>query len=188
MFTQVIEAIKDITGPRFYFIALLGFFSFLAVTFKDEIKSYQFNPKELMTCSNEAGLVSKLVTIKAKNENIGGYIIYLYQPRTDSYYKKLVSTDIPFIKENAFYKSIPLNAQKYLNYILIDRESAYVDGSEGPRAMELTNEYGAEYIYVYNIFMKETIGEIIFTFKSKPTQQQLEELDKELKNSKYYII
>ena len=91
------------------------------------------------------------------------------------------------LKENKFFKSIPINTQKYLNYRLVGKEYAlmqYDVNEEKDYAMT----YAADYILIYNIHVKETIGEVVFTFNVKPTPQEIEVLLKKLRAIKYFVI
>lgn len=188
MYAEILKTIKDITGARFYFITSLLFVLIAAVLFKDEIKQFNFNPKELRECSNQEGLVTKLKSIESKYDSVKGYVFYLYQPNVDSYYKRLVVSDLAYINNNDFFKAMPLNSQKYLNYLLIEKEYVFVSADESKKEAEIAIQYDAEYVYIYNVFLKETVGEIILTFKHKPTQQELDAITKDLRNVKYYVI
>jgi hypothetical protein len=187
MFAQLLTAIKDLTGARFYFLTTLIFVAFLAMTFKDQIKQFDFNPKELRKCSNEKGLLQKLIDIRQQHRLTTGYALFLYQPKEESYYKKLVSTDNAYLKSNEYFQAIPLNTQKYLNYLMIEREYVLLS-TDDTNCKDYITEYGSDYVLVYNIYVKETIGEVIFTFDVKPTQDEINALVKDLRNVKYYVI
>lgn len=187
MLTQIITAIKDITGFRFYFLTILLFIGFLLVTFKDSLKQLKFNPQELQTISNKEGLNAKLEAVKQADPLATGYICFLYQPKHDAYFKALAATDLEFVKTNSYFKAMPLNAQKFLNYTLIEKEYALLEYTD-PNATDYIQTYNADYILVYNIYVKETIGEVIMTFDVKPTQAQIDILVKKLRTIKYFII
>lgn len=187
MLAQVILAIKDITGFRFYFLVLVLLLLFLVNMFQDSLKQISFSPRELQQISNEKGLQLTLEQIKQGDPLIRGYIFFIYQPKQDSYFKGLVATDIPFIKENTYFKAMPLNAQKYLNYLLIQKEYALLEYKDH-QAADYINTYNSDYILVYNVYVKETIGEVILTFDVKPTPEQISLLLKKLRPIKYFVI
>lgn len=187
MLPQVLSAIKDITGMRFYFLVFVLFLCFIIVLFKDNFKQIKFKPQELQQVSNEVGLTHTLEGLKENDKLITGYIFFLYQPKHDSYFKKLITTSIPFVKSNEYFKAMPLNAQKYLNYLLIEKEYALLEYTD-PQAVDYVNTYNADYILVYNVLVKETIAEVILTFDVKPTQDQINLLVKKLRPIKYFVI
>lgn len=187
MLTQVITAIKDIRGLRFYFLVMVLFVGFVLLTFKDDLKQINFHPEDLNEVSNEQGLQTELTSIKASDKLITGYIFFLYQPKHDSYYKKLVATDIPFVQQNKYFNAMPLNAQKTLNYLLIEKEYALLE-FDNPEVADQTNTYNADYVLVYNVYVKETIAEVILTFDIKPSKDQINVLLKRLRPIKYFVI
>lgn len=187
MLTQIINAIKDITGFRFYFLVFVLFAGFLLLTFKDEIKQLKFNPEDLQEISNNNGLKLTLDNLKKDDPLITGYIFFLYQPKHDSYYKRMQYTDMSFVKDNKFFEAMPLNAQKYLNYRLIEKEYTLLDYHD-PEAVDYTNTYNSDYVLVYNVYVKETIAEVVLTFDIKPSAAQINVLLKKLRPIKYFVI
>lgn len=187
MLTQIINAIKDITGFRFYFLVLVLFLGFTLFLFKDNLKQLTFKPQELQEVSNQAGLQVSLDHIKKEHPLITGYIFFLYQPKHDAYFKKMVTTDIELVKQNEYFNAMPLNAQKYLNYLLVEKEYALLEYTDTKAQAEI-HTYNADYVLVYNVYVKETIGEIIFTFDVKPTPEEIQVLLKKLRPVKYFII
>jgi len=187
MLAQIITAIKDITGARFYILVLTLFLGFLVYTFKDSLKQNAFSPRELQTISNEKGLQATLENLKKEDPLIRGYIFFVYQPKHDSYYKRLVVTDITFVKDNKYFQAMPLNAQKYLNYLLIDKEYALLEYKDSQAADYITT-YNSDYVLVYNVYVKETIAEVILTFDVKPTEEEINLLVRRLRSIKYYVI
>ena len=184
---KLITALKDFKDNRFYFITILLFVGFLIFTFKDSIQETTFKPATLQQVSNLPGLTSSLESIKSSHPLIVGYGFYMYQPKVDAYYKTLIATDIPYIKENKFFQSIPLNTQKYLNYRLVGNEYALLEYSK-EEEREYTQTYAADYVLVYNVYVKETIAEVIFTFNVKPTQEEVQVILKKLRSIKYFVI
>jgi len=187
---KLITALKDFKDNRFYFIVFILFIGFMVYTFKDSIQENAFKPETLQEVSNQKGLEASLIAIKLEHPLIVGYAFYMYQPKVDAYYKSLVATDIPYIKENQFFKSIPLNTQKYLNYKLVDREYALMEYNNKVEAeqAEYTQTYAADYVLVYNVKVKETIAEAIFTFNVRPTQEEIDVLLRKLRTLKYFVI
>lgn len=184
---KLINALKDFKDNRFYFLTLLLFVGFIAFTFKDFITETTFKPETLQKISNQKGLTATLEAIKTEHPLVVGYMFYMYQPKTEAYYKSLVSTDIPYVKENKFFQSIPLNTQKYLNYRLVEKEYVLLEYTN-PEENEYTQMYAADYVMVYNVRVKETVAEIIFTFNVKPTPEEMIVLLKKLRTIKYFVI
>lgn len=187
MLTQIITAIKDITGPRFYFLVTLLFLGFMLITFKDQLKQIEFKPENLQSISNEKDLVTALDDIKRNTPLMRGYIFFIYQPKHDSYYKRMVHSDISFVNSNDYFKAMPLNAQKYLNYTLIGKEYTLLS-FDNPLEAEYTNMYNADYVLVYNVYVKETIAEVVMTFDIKPSPAEIDLLIRKLRPIKYYVI
>lgn len=184
---KLITALKDFKDARFYCLVILLFMGFIAYTFKDKIQEITFKPQTVQEVSNEKGLMTTLEATQAAHPLIVGYAFYLYQPKVDAYYKTLIWTDIPYIRDNRFFKSIPLNTQKYLNYRLVGQEYALLDYSV-PEEKEYAEIYAADYVLVYNVRVKETIAEVILTFNVKPTQGEVDVLLKNLRTIKYFVI
>jgi hypothetical protein len=184
---KILETLKGFTDKRFYVLVILLFLGFLIWTFQDTIKEKNFKPQELQEVSNETGLTSSLEALKIKHPLVTGYAFYLYQPLAESYYKTLNSTDIKYMNDNKFFKSIPLNTQKYLNYRLVDKEyvlMSYKNAEEKP----YTDMYASDVLLFYNVRVKETIAEVIITFNVAPTPEEIEVIVRELRTIKYYII
>lgn len=184
---NLITALKDFKDARFYTLVFILSLGFIVFTFKDKIQEITFNPQSIQEVSNEKGLVTTLESIKEEHPLIVGYAFYLYQPKIDAYYKSLIWTDIPYVRDNRFFKSIPLNTQKYLNYRLVAREYALLEYTNAEEN-EYTQTYAADYIFVYNVKVKETIAEVILTFNVKPTQEEVEVLLRNLRPIKYFVI
>lgn len=187
MLTQLITAIKDITGFRFYFLVTMIFIGFLLITFKDSLKQLSFSPQTLQVVSNEEGLLTSLREVKQSDPFVKGYICFLYQPKQDAYFKNLAATDLEFVKTNSYFKAMPLNAQKYLNYLLIEKEYTLLEYTDSD-AQDYIHMYNSDYILVYNVYVKETIAEVILTFDVKPSKEQIAILIKKLRPIKYFII
>lgn len=184
---KLITALKDFTDKRFYVLVAVLFLGWLVFTFQDSIKEITFKPQTLQEVSDEKGLVNTLESIKTQHPLIIGYAFYMYQPKADAYYKTLVTTDITYIKENHFFKSIPLNTQKYLNYRLVEKEYVLMEYMNSEEKV-YTDTYASDYVLIYNVKVKETIAEVIFTFNVKPTSEEIEVILRKLRSLKYFVI
>lgn len=184
---KLINALKDFKDNRFYFITVLLFVGFMIYTFKDKIQETTFKPQTLQEISNESGLKTSLESIKVQHPLIVGYAFYIYQPKVEAYYKSLVLSDITYVHENNFFKSIPLNTQKFLNYRLVGNEYVLFEYTNKEEA-EYTHTYASDYVLIYSVYVKETIGEVIFTFNVKPTPAEIEVIVKSLRTIKYFVI
>lgn len=187
MLQQIIQQIKDIHGFRFYFIISVLFAIFLVITFKEEIRHFEFNAEELNEVKDKEGLIIALKRLKHEHKLVNGYIFYIYQPTKNSYYKRLVDTDIPFIEQHEYFKGMPLNTQKYLNYLLIDNEYVLLSYKK-KEEQDYIETYASDYVYVYNVKMNETIAEVILTFDVEPSEQELQLISKKLKTIKFYLM
>lgn len=184
---KILETLKGFTDKRFYVLIALLSIGWIIYIFQDQIKEYSFNPQNLQEISNETGLLATLESTKVKHPLATGYAFYLYQPRSDAYYKTLMGTDVKYMKDNRFFQSIPLNTQKYLNYRLVEREYILLSYSN-IEEKSYTDMYASDYILVYNVKVKETIAEVIITFNVSPTPEEIEVILKELRTIKYFII
>ena len=184
---KIITVLKDFKDNRFYLLIFLLFAGFLIFTFKDVIKEITFIPETLQEVKNLKGLEITLTQLKVEHPLIVGYAFYVYQPKVEAYYKSLMITDISYVSDNDFFKSIPLNTQKYLNYRLVGKEYTLLE-YVNPEERDYTQTYAADYVLVFNVYVKETIGEVIFTFNVKPTQEEIEVLLRKLRVIKYYVI
>ena len=70
---------------------------------------------------------------------------------------------------------------------MIEKEYALLEYTD-PQATDYVNTYNADYIFVYNVYVKETIAEVVLTFDIKPTPDQITRLIKRLRPIKYYVI
>lgn len=181
--SKLIEQLKDVTGFRFYFLVTAALLLILTFIFKDEIsirvKNADFKRVEFKEVRDLKGLEVNLSTIK--DSTMSDYIVYIYQPKQKSYYKRVLTTSSDLVKSimrlqgSYIEDQITINnAFKDSNYILLSKDKLTPD-------TEYLHELGMNYILVYRLGGSiQPIGEIHMVFILKPTQEKIDETIKKL--------
>lgn len=194
MLEQLIITLKDVTGPRFYFVTVLIFIASLGYIFQEPItvviKSKTFKAIEFREAKNLSGLKTGIDKILLVHPNIMDYGVYLYQPREEAFYKKLVLSNNEVANTSSHMQGIYLKDQPSLNeafkktdYVLFDQLDL-----QKPDLVYLA-KINTSYVLFYKLQINdEIIGEICIRFKQKPTLEEMGVLLPELSPLIYLYI
>jgi len=179
-FSEVIKALKEITGPRFYFIVSLCFLAGLIYIFREPltvtIQEISFERVEFREVRDLKGLEISLETLKDK-KHYSNYTVYIYQPKYKSFYKRIILTDSDIVKAVSRLQGSYLDDQPTINnalskgmYILLDYEDPKPD-------TQYLHDIGFKYLFIYKLgSAKNPIGEIHIGLSTKPTQKDISSL------------
>lgn len=181
LFDNVVEAIKDLKGFKFYFVVILVFLFATTYMCKDAITLYVKSHTDIQfrECRDAAGL-SKALDIVIKEDTVTtSYIVYLYEPINNSIYKRMVVTDNLNVLHSPALQGIYLNTQPTLSKELQDHDYYLADNIEIAKHPDTQYwlSFGNETILVYALKANgKVIGEIWFKFKRSPTPLELEKV------------
>lgn len=181
---SIINALRNLTSARFYVTIALMFILLLGVIYKDAvtvaIKDITFNPVEFREVKDLKGLEVSLDQINKKFDFVDSYAVYIYQPKEASYYKKVVVTNSDVVKRSVSLQGSFLEDQPTMNNMILQQDYFTLDKGDKEEDIKFMKELGIESLFVYRLYKKKTLGEIIFILKRKPNALELEELVKEV--------
>lgn len=181
---KILEQLKSLKGFRFYFIVVTIFLLILTFTFKDEIsvrvKNMDFKRVEFREARDLKGLEVNLNTL-IDTSLVMDYIVYIYQPKYKSYYKKVLTTSSDLVKSIARLQGSYIEDQTTINAGLKDNNYVMLSKDESTPDTDYLHELGMDYILVYRLgSIQEPIGEIQIVFRTKPTSEQIKVITKKL--------
>ncbi len=193
---RVASTLQGFSNIKFYFIVGLVFIASIAFMLKEPItlyiKSKSFTSINFRECRDVSGLEKALNEVLQRHPNCEKYTVYLYQPKDESFYKKLILTTSVIAKNSPSLQSIYLKDQPTIMEAFKTRDFYLFDKNEAMDKQDL------KYLYKLNInsalFFKlmindQAIGEIAFRFKQRPSAEELDILIKELSPLIYmYVI
>lgn len=190
---SIIQALKDLTGARFYFIAVLAFLLIVGSLFKDTIdiaiKDVSFSKVEFRDTRDMKGLEVALGRIKQADSVIKSFTVYIYQPKERSYYKKLLITDDEIVKSTVALQGSYLEDQPTINTVFETKKYLMIDETVHNADIAFMKDLGFDNVLVYKLESKTTIGEIHLNFYRRPTQEELNKILKQLAPLVYvYVI
>jgi hypothetical protein len=193
--SRVVSTYNNFSDLKFYFTVIMAAFLALAYVYKDTIdltlRNHAYSLTEFRECRNISGLEKDLSSLLVSNPNVVRYGVYLYEPKNQSFYKKLVLTNSEIAKNSPSLQSIYLKDQPSINevfktnpYYLVDR----VD-MEKPDLKYLA-DISTGCVLFYKLTVNGvTVGEINLRFINKPTPAELEDTIRKLSPLMYlYII
>lgn len=180
---EIIQAFKNIRGPRFYFLTTLLFLSLLVYTFQDalvtKVKDITFEQVEFREIRDLKGLEVALERLYDP-EIYNSYTVYIYQPKQKSFYKRMILTNSDLVKavsklQGSYIEDQPtINEHfKLNNYIILDHEHPKPD-------TQYLHDIGFQYLFICKLQNYVTIGEIHVSFIKKPTEDQIIKLNRQL--------
>lgn len=194
LFDNLVQIIKDLRGFKFYFVTLLLFILIATYTIRDSLTLYvkTHTSIEFRECRDIPGVTTAMAAIEKRNPLIKGYSIYLFQPKNNAIYKRLVLTDDPIVKGATSMQGIYLRDEPTVNihleqdsYYLITRDEAlkHIDTQE---IADLNLTPVLFYALKSN---NAVIGEINLRLDHSPTPQELDKILKELSPILYnYVV
>lgn len=198
---QLIEALKNFGGFRFYFLSLIITLMILIYLFKDDIASLLEKKEEIVQHRRIRDLngLDLLLSELFISEIHNNYLVFLYQPRIDPIIKSLeLMYDIRGVSNPSRLRIVSLDSQPTLNTLFRQgKYSMIVLSKDHPKPdLEYLHHLGLDYILVveleyYSAEIKDymTIGEIHFSFRQEPTNEQISTILKGLEGvtNKYVI-
>ena len=190
---ELIKALKDLTGFRFYFIVVLIFLLVVGNMYKDTIsvavKDVTFSRVEFRECRDLKGLEVSLLKIKERFPIIDNFTVYIYQPKDRSYYKKVILTDDDKVKSSLTLQGSYIEDQTTINEALKTKDYLLLDDSGDNPDIKFMRELGFEHLLIYRLHQRNNIGEIHLALRRKPTPQELTDVLKAISPLMYlYII
>ena len=190
---EIIKALKDLAGARFYFIVTLIFLLVVGNMYKDTIsvavKDVTFSRVEFRECRDLKGLEVALQEISKKDTLINSFTVYIYQPKERSYYKKVLITNDDIVKSTQSLQGSYLEDQPTINTAFETKPYLLINDMLDSPDTKFMKELGFEHLLVYKLHYKTTIGEIYLNLNHSPNQEELQRLVKVLSPLMYiYII
>lgn len=191
----IVTGFRKIHGAKFYFISILIALLTLSVIYKDTIeisvKGRLFSATDFREARNPYALQTAMDELVKKDTNVMSYGVFLYEPKNQSFYKKLILTNSEIAKNSPALQSAYLKDQPSINaaldvngyYLIDDIELAKPD-------LKVLKDLGVVSALYYRLTSNGIpVGEITLRFKEKPTAHELDTLLKTLSPYLYtYII
>lgn len=196
MFEQILLGVKDITGPRFYFITSLIFLLLVGFIFQGAIttlvKSSLYTELEYREFRNVLGLDAALQSLTSKDSNVLEYGVYIYQPKNGSFYKLLTAGNSAIARNSPAVSRMYLKDQPYINEQFKTNDFFIADELDikTKTDFEYSKQIGAKSVLFFKLKIRgTTIGEIVVRFKTKPSVIEVEKLIHDLSPLTYlYVI
>lgn len=190
---EIITALKDLSGTRFYFIVTLIFFLIIGNVYKDTIsvavKEVTFSRVEFRECRDLKGLEVALETLSKRDSIINNFTVYIYQPKDRSYYKKVILTNDDLVKSTLSLQGSYIEDQPTINKQFADNSYMLLNSTMDNTDTRFMRELGIDHLLIYKLHNKTDIGEIYIGLKHQPSPQELTDLLKALSPLMYiYII
>lgn len=193
---RVVTTFKLLGNAKIYVIGLFITIISLSLIFKSTIeitiKGKLFSATDFRECRNPYALQTAMDNIAKQDTNITSYSVFLYEPKNQSFYKKLIITNNDVARESPSLQMRYLKDQPTINtsldangYFLIDP----IDLSTHPD-LKLLKDLGVTDVLYYRLSSNNVaVGEIELRFKHRPSPQELDTLLKTVSPFLYtYII
>jgi len=181
---ELVKALKDLAGARFYFIVTLIFLLIVGNMYKDTIsvavKDVSFSRVEFRECRDLKGLEVALQQIQKTDTLIKSFSVYIYQPKERSYYKKVILTNDDIVKSTTSLQGSYLEDQATINEAFLTKNYLLIDNTIEGTDTQFMTELGIDHLLVYKLQYKTVIGEIHLNLTHSPTQGELSHLVKTL--------
>ncbi len=192
-FAEIIKALKELTGTRFFIVMILLTIGFFVYLFRDEMASAvqnTFTEKriEFREVRDLRGLEMALNMIKTKY-SVKNYAVYIYQPKEYAYYKKMILTDSDIIKSVTGLQGSYLDEQAYVNGILEENEYILLNEDEISDETAYYHSLGFNSLMIRRLkFNDAIIGEIYIIFDVRPSAELVQQISKELAPLNYVYV
>lgn len=193
---RVVSTFKMLGGAKFYVSAFFITVVALSLIFKDTIevsvKGKLFSATDFREARNPYALQTAMEDIVKQDTNIRYYEVFLYEPKQNSFYKKLVITNSEVAKNSPALQMRYLRDQPTINaalgangYFLIDEVDI-----QTKKDLKILKDLGVTDALYYRLTSDGvSVGEIALRFKHRPTALELDSLLKQLSPFLYtYII
>lgn len=194
LFDNLVEAIKDLKGFKFYFVVVLVFIFSVTYTVKDSLTLYikTHTNIEFRECRDQQGLQTAMTKFEASNPLCKGYTVYLFQPKNNSIYKKLVVSDDSVILHTPLMQGVYLKDEPTIN-IRLNEDSYYLlthDEAIKHIDTQVLADLNLTPVLFYALKVNNVIvGEINLNLDHMPTPAELDKMLKDLSPMLYsYVI
>jgi hypothetical protein len=190
---KLLDTLKEISSVRFYFIVTLSFFLILANIYREPltsaVKETSFTSAKFRECRDLEGLEVALDDINKRNEFINSYTVYMYQPLSRPYYKKMLISNSVLVKKISTLQGSLIQDQPTFNRLLAKEDYFILEADSPTDDTQFMKDLNIDYLLVYRVYDKGMIGEIVLILTRKPTDQELKKLLKDLSPLVYeYVI
>jgi len=182
-----VSTFRSLGSLKFYFVAFLIALCILGVTFRDTIdltvKGKLFSATDFRECRDPYKLQIDMDTIAKSNPNIDKYVVFLYEPKNQSFYKKLILTNSEIARNSPSLQMRYLKDQPSINAALDANGYYLVDqiDMQTKTDLKVLKDLGVVSVLYYRLSADGVpCGEIGIQFFQRPTPQELEKLLKQL--------
>lgn len=194
LFDNLVEAVKDLKGFKFYFVVVLVFLFAITFTVKDSLTLYvkTHTDIEFRECRDTPGLTDALSKMEHSNSNVKGYAVYLYQPKNNAIYKRLVITDDQIVKATPSMQGVYLKDEPTINMRL--REDSYYLMTHDEAIKHIDTQILDDLNLTPTLFFAlksngTVIGEINLKLDHRPTPAELDQILRALTPMLYsYVV
>lgn len=192
-FAEILRVLKELSGLRFYLVLGMFLVGFLIFLFRDElsskIQSYSVNEVEFREVRNLKGLENSLNAIQIIHPIVNSYVVYIYQPKEKSFYKKMILTNSDIVKSITRLQGSYIDEQKYLNDALEDVSYVVISEDDYINEMQELHFMGIKHVLIKKfVDTQNTIGEVHLFLNSKPNKEEVDLLLKDLSPLNYMYI
>jgi len=190
---DIIKALKDLSGMRFYFIVSLIFLLVIGSLYKDTIsvavKDVTFSRVEFRECRDLKGLEVALESLSKRDSLIKNFSVYIYQPKTRSYYKKVIITNDDLVKTTTSLQGSYIEDQPNINQKFEEGDYMLLNATSEEADSKYLRALGIDHMLIYKLHDKVDIGEIHLRLNHAPNPIELQTLLKALSPLLYiYVI
>lgn len=192
---RIVSAFHSWSHIKFYFIGTLIFLLSLGFIYREvvtmTIQNVVFNEIRFRECRDLLGLQKAFDNILVKDTILTKYVVYLYQPINNSFYKKAILTNDEIIMSSPSLQGIYLKDQPTLNKELNTHDYYMVAVLEAARHPDLQFmidiSMDTRLFYALKVNGK-VIGEISVRYKHPPSVLEVEQTLRELSPLLYNYI
>lgn len=193
---RIASTVKLLGSAKFYFALTLMALLTTAVIFKDSIelavRGEMFSATDFREARDPYALQTAMNHVVKGNTNILYYGVFLYEPKNQSFYKKLILTNSEVAKASPALQMVYLKDQPTINAALASNGYYLIDQIDLNTHKDLKSlkDLGTVSALYYRLSSNGVpVGEISLAFKERPTPQELDTLLKVLAPYLYdYII
>lgn len=192
---RIVSTYQNFSDFKFYFVVFMISLLALGYIYKDTIdltlRNHAYSITEFRECRNISGLEKDLTGLVVSNPNVLRYNVYIYEPKNQSFYKKLVLTNSDLAKNSPSLQSIYLKDQATVNEVFKTNPYYLVDRIDMQKPdLKYLADCNINCMLFYKLVVNGiSVGEINLEFRTKPTPAELEDTVRKLSPLMYlYII
>lgn len=179
LFDNVVEAIKDLKGFKFYFVVILIFLFASTYAIREPLTLYIKSHTDLQfrECRDISGLNKAMEDIMKKDTVVDSYTVYLYEPINNSIYKREIASNDGNVLHSPTLQGIYLSTQPTTNRELDEHDYWLITPTEMAKHPDTQwfLSFGFQTNLAYTLRNNgKVIGEVWFKFKRDPTPIELD--------------